>query len=102
MEWREGGGRLLWEVGGLAHALSLCEKLAHKAAGSIRNTVSLLLFCSSQHMSRHCLTLTPRRMASWAFAEETSSMSWITQIPIGGRGPATGRPACFLAITSPQ
>ena len=34
-------------------------------------------------------------MASWLFAEETSFMSWITQIPIAGKGPA-------MAHMSPQ
>uniref|UniRef100_A0A8C6I949 Uncharacterized protein n=1 Tax=Mus spicilegus TaxID=10103 RepID=A0A8C6I949_MUSSI len=36
-----------------------------------------------------------RRMASWVFAEETSFMSYISQIPIAGKGPA-------MAHMSPQ
>lgn len=75
---------------------------ASKPAGRIRNTMFPLLFCSSQHTSRPSLTLTPKRMVSWASAEETSSTSWIIQTPIVGKGLAMGRPACFPEIMSPQ
>uniref|UniRef100_A0A8C6GG95 SH2 domain-containing protein n=1 Tax=Mus spicilegus TaxID=10103 RepID=A0A8C6GG95_MUSSI len=100
-----------WFFGNIprAKAEEMLSKQRHDGAFLIRESESApgdfslsLKFGNDVQTSRRSLTLTPRRTASWAFAEETSFMSWITQIPTGGKGPATGRPACFPAIMSPQ
>ena len=54
---------------------------------------------SIPHMYRLSLTLTPRRMVSWASDAETSSRSWTTLTLTGGREDATGWQACSPVTT---
>uniref|UniRef100_G1LRX7 Growth factor receptor bound protein 2 n=1 Tax=Ailuropoda melanoleuca TaxID=9646 RepID=G1LRX7_AILME len=88
-----------------AKAEEMLSKQRHDGAFLIRESESapgdFSLSVNNQRTSRPSLTLIPRRMESWDSVGETLSTSWITQTPTGGKGPATGRPACFPAITSP-
>lgn len=57
---------------------------------------------SIQRTCRRCLTSTLRRTASWASDAATSSRSWTTPTPTGGKALATARRACSRATTSRQ
>lgn len=53
-------------------------------------------------MSRRCLTLNPRRRASWASGAGRSSRSWTTPTPTGGKASTKDRWARSPATTSRQ
>lgn len=55
---------------------------------------------SIPHMCRHSLTLTPRRKGSWVSGAVTSSKSWTTLTPTGGKEAATAKRACSPATMS--
>uniref|UniRef100_A0A4X2KZR1 Growth factor receptor bound protein 2 n=1 Tax=Vombatus ursinus TaxID=29139 RepID=A0A4X2KZR1_VOMUR len=89
-----------------AKAEEMLGKQRHDGAFLIRESESapgdFSLSVNNQHMSRPSLTLTPKKMESWASVGEISYRSLITQTPTGGKEPAMGRPACFHVTTSPQ
>ncbi len=63
-------------------------------------SVFLLLMCSIPRMCRRSSTLTRRRKESWVSGAATSSKSWTTPTPTGGKEAATAKRACSPATTS--
>uniref|UniRef100_A0A8C7RGB3 Growth factor receptor-bound protein 2b n=1 Tax=Oncorhynchus mykiss TaxID=8022 RepID=A0A8C7RGB3_ONCMY len=76
-----------------AKAEEMLNKQRHDGAFLIRESESapgdFSLSVNIPHMYRLSLTLTPRRMVSWASDAETSSRSWTTLTLTGGREDAT-------------
>uniref|UniRef100_A0A8C2ZZ76 Growth factor receptor-bound protein 2b n=1 Tax=Cyclopterus lumpus TaxID=8103 RepID=A0A8C2ZZ76_CYCLU len=87
-----------------AKAEEMLNKQRHDGAFLIRESESapgdFSLSVNIPHMCRRSLTSTPRRKESWASDAGTSSRSWTTPTPTGGKGAATAKRACSPATTS--
>uniref|UniRef100_A0A4W6BI80 Growth factor receptor-bound protein 2b n=1 Tax=Lates calcarifer TaxID=8187 RepID=A0A4W6BI80_LATCA len=87
-----------------AKAEEMLNKQRHDGAFLIRESESapgdFSLSVNIPHTCRRSLTLTPRRRESWVSDAATSSKSWTTLTPTGGKEAATAKRACSLATTS--